>query len=125
MSTPEFLRARRLLSRRDQVMKSLVKRIGPCTLQEQDDHFAVLARSIISQQISTKAAASITAKLVKTLSRRGLRPAAIMDLSDEQMREVGLSGNKQKSLRDLAQKCQSKEVPLKNLAAMPDEEVIE
>lgn len=124
MSTPEFRKARLHISRRDDVMKSIVKAIGPCTLQANDDHFGVLARSIISQQISTKAAASIAAKLIKALGRRGLKPAAILDLSDDEMRAAGLSANKQKSLRDLASKCDSKEVPLKKLAAMSDEDVI-
>ena len=124
MSTPEFLKARRHLSRRDAVMKGLVQSVGPCTLQTNDDHFAVLARSIISQQISTKAAIAIGGRLVKALGRRGLRPTAILDLDDETMRAAGLSANKQKSLRDLAEKCHSKEVPLKDLASMSDEEVI-
>jgi len=124
MSTPEFLRARRHLARRDDVMKSLVKMVGPCTLQPNDDHFGVLARSIISQQISTKAAMAISGRLIKALGRRGLRPAALLDLDDETLRAVGLSANKQKSLRDLAQKCHSKEVPLKDLPRMDDEEVI-
>lgn len=89
-----------------------------------DDHFGVLARSIISQQISTKAAASIAARLLETLGRRKLRPASILDLDDETLRGVGLSANKQKSLRDLAARCQSKEVPLKDLPGMADEDVI-
>ena len=124
MSTPEFLKARRHLSRRDAVMKSLVRAVGPCTLQTNDDHFAVLAKSIVSQQISTKAALAISARLVKSLGRRGLKPAAVLDLDDETMRAAGLSANKQKSLRDLASKCHSKEVPLKDLPGMSDEEVI-
>jgi DNA-3-methyladenine glycosylase II len=124
MSTPEFLRARRHLSRRDDIMKAVVKAVGPCTLTANDDHFGVLARSIISQQISTKAAASIAARLLETLGRRKLRPASILDLDDETLRGVGLSANKQKSLRDLAARCQSKEVPLKDLPGMADEDVI-
>ena len=124
MSTPEFRKARRLLSSRDDVMKRLIQTVGPCTLQTNDDHFAVLARSIVSQQISTKAALAIGGRLVKALGRRGLRPAALLDLDDETMRAAGLSVNKQKSLRDLAQKCHAKEVPLKDLPRMSDEDVI-
>jgi DNA-3-methyladenine glycosylase II len=124
MSTPEFLRARRHLARRDAIMKSLVKSIGPCTLQSNDDHFAVLARSIIAQQISTKAALAISGRLLKALGRRGLRPKPLLDLDDQTLRAAGLSANKQKSLRDLAQKCHSKEVPLKDLPSMSDEDVI-
>lgn len=124
MSTPEFLRARRHLARRDPVMKAIVKTVGPCTLHADDDHFGVLARSIVSQQISTKAARAITDRLVKALGRRGLRPAAILAQDDDTLRAAGLSANKQKSLRDLAARCQSNEVPLKDLPRMSDEDVI-
>lgn len=125
MSTPEFLRARRHLGRRDAVLKSVIRSVGPCTLQFESDHFAVLARSIISQQISTKAARAITERVLKALGRSGLRPAAILRLDDETMRAAGLSANKQKSLRDLAEHCVSGAIPLKKLADLPDEEVID
>lgn len=124
MSTPEYRKARMHLSRRDDVMKAIIKAYGPCTLKADEDHFGVLARAIIAQQISTKAAAAISERLRKTLGRRGLRPAALLDLSDDALRAAGLSANKQKSLRDLAAKCHSKEVPLQKLASMNDEDVI-
>ena len=49
-------KAHRHLSRRDDVLKAIIGDVGPCTLIHNPDGFAVLARSIISQQISTKAA---------------------------------------------------------------------
>ncbi len=117
--------ARRHLSRRDRILRGLIRQVGNCTLQHNPDGFAVLARSIISQQISTKAARAIGERLLKALGRSGLRPKAILNASDEVLRGAGLSANKVLSLRDLAQKCASGEVPLKKLAAMEDEEIIE
>jgi DNA-3-methyladenine glycosylase II len=123
--TPEYQQARRHLARRDATLKTVIRAIGPCTLTCNGDDFGVLARSIISQQISSKAALAIGNRLVKALGRRGLRPASILDADDETLRGAGLSTNKMRSLRDLAEKCASGAVPLKKLRTLPDEEVIE
>jgi DNA-3-methyladenine glycosylase II len=117
-------KARRHLARRDAVLKRLIAAVGPCTLRHEPDGFAALLRSIISQQISTKAAASIHARLLDTLGRRGLRPKALLALSDEQMRAAGLSASKVRSLRDLADKVHTGAVPMRDLPEMDDEEVI-
>src|SRR5687767_14640639 len=117
MSTPDFLRARRLLARRDPKLKGLIRLVGPCTLQFDPDHFGVLARSIVAQQISTKAARAITGRLVEALGRGGLRPAALLRQDTATLRGVGLSANKQAALRDLAERCASGAVPLKKLAS--------
>ena len=88
------------------------------------DHFAVLARSIISQQISTKAAKSIGAKVLRTLAPATLRPTAILATADEALLGAGLSSNKTRSFRDLAEKVHFGQVPLHELRTMDDEEVI-
>lgn len=120
----EFQRIRRHLSRRDPVLKRLIKTIGPCTLQFDPDHFAVLARSIIAQQISTAAARTIHGRLLESLGKR-LTPAAVLRAPEETLRAAGLSQAKALSLRDLAEKCHAGDVPLKKLAALGDEEVIQ
>ncbi len=122
---PEFKKAVRHLARRDDVLKDLIKRVGPCTLEINPDGFSVLARSIISQQISTKAAQAIQGRLIAALGGSALRPRAILQTSLETLREVGLSANKAQALQDLSEKCVSGAVPLKKLPTMPDEEVIE
>src|SRR4051812_42214141 len=121
----DYAKAQKHLSRQDKILKALIGRVGCCTLQQNPDGFAVLARSIISQQISTKAALAIGGRLMKTLGRSGLRPRAILKVSDEDLRAAGLSANKVRCLRDLAEKCLGGEVSLKKLPEMPDEEVIE
>jgi DNA-3-methyladenine glycosylase II len=125
LTVAPYHKAQKHLCRRDDVLKTLIGRIGHCTLQHNPDGFAVLARSIISQQISTKAALAIGGRLLKTLGRSGLRPRAILKASDEAMRTAGLSAMKVRSLRDLAEKCLAGEVPLKKLPDMADEEVID
>jgi len=119
-----FVKAQRRLARRDPVLKRLIAAIGPCTLRHDADHFALLVRSIISQQISSKAALSIGARLEQTLRGRGVTPAGILALSVESMRAAGLSAAKTSYLRDLAEKVHTKVVPLHLLHQEEDEEVI-
>jgi DNA-3-methyladenine glycosylase II len=120
----EHQKARRHLARRDPVMKRLIAAIGPCTLRHEPDRFAALARSIISQQISTKAAASIQAKLKAAAKKKGISADGVRALSDEAMRAAGLSTSKMRYLRDLADRVHTKAVRLDRLHELPDEEVI-
>jgi DNA-3-methyladenine glycosylase II len=124
ISPAEHQKARRHLARRDAVLKRLIAAVGPCTLRHEPDRFAALARSIVSQQISTKAAASILARLVEAVKKRGLCPAGIRGLSDESLRAAGLSSSKMRYLRDLAEQVHTGAVPLHQLHELPDEEVI-
>jgi DNA-3-methyladenine glycosylase II len=124
VATTDFGKVQRYLARRDPVLKKLAAQVGPCRLEPNPDHFAVLARSIVSQQISAKAAISISAKLLLTLAPATLRPAAILATGEQALRGAGLSTGKTKSLRDLAEKVHSGVVPLDDLPALPDEEVI-
>jgi DNA-3-methyladenine glycosylase II len=111
--------------RRDPMLKPLIEQVGPCTLTYHSNRFEVLVRSIISQQISTKAAAAIRTRLELALGRRGITPQAILRARDDTLRAAGLSLNKLRSLRDLADKVHSGLVPLERLHERSDEEVID
>src|SRR5262249_6933180 len=123
-SKPDYAAAHRHLSRRDAVLKRLIRTHGPCTLRHDPDGFSVLCRSIVAQQISSKAAIAISTRLLASLPRKRLTPRAVAEAADETMRAAGLSANKQRALRDLADKALSGEVPFKKLADLPDEDVI-
>jgi DNA-3-methyladenine glycosylase II len=118
-------KARRHLSRRDPLLKGLITKIGPCTLWFDSNHFGLLVRSIVSQQISSKAARSIFARLEQTLGSTGIAPAGILSQREEALRAAGLSAAKVRSVRDLAAKVQDGTVPLTDLPGLSDEEVIE
>jgi DNA-3-methyladenine glycosylase II len=120
-----FAKARRHLSRKDEVLKRVVKLIGPCTLQINPNRFDILVRSIVSQQISGKAAESISARLEKALAPSGFRPAKILRTPEAKLRACGLSANKARFLLDLAGKVHDGSVPLARIHDLPDEEVIE
>src|SRR5581483_7992988 len=97
-----YRKAQRYLCRCEPAFKPLIARVGPCTLEPQSDSFRLLVRAIVSQMISTKAAASIFAKLEARLGRKKLSPTAILTLDETALREVGLSSAKARSLHDLA-----------------------
>jgi DNA-3-methyladenine glycosylase II len=118
-------KARRHLARRDPVLKRLIAAIGPCTMRHDPDGFAVLVRSIISQQISWKAAASIGAKLRQALGPRGLTPEGVLATSGAALRGAGLSAAKASALIDLASRARDGTVAFDRLPALADEEVIE
>jgi DNA-3-methyladenine glycosylase II len=88
------------------------------------DPFPALVRTITAQQISTKAAATIHGRLI-ALMPGGVMPDALLELSDDQFRQAGLSRQKAAYLRDLASKVNSGELPIASLHELDDEAVIE
>jgi DNA-3-methyladenine glycosylase II len=120
-----FVKAERHLSRKSPVFRKIIRQIGPCTLKPNPDYFSVLVHTIISQQLSTKAAQTIGSRLHEALKGKDLTPKAIQRLADEDIRACGFSGGKTKSLRDLCQRCLDGSLPINRLAEMSDEEVRE
>ena len=126
MTPADYARARRLLLRRDPVLASLIREYGPCGLAEAQraDHFSALVRSIVFQQLSTKAASTIYSRMVALLPGGVLTPASLAALTDEQLRTAGISRQKAGYLRDLCDKVSAGVVPLDDLERMDDEQVI-
>ena len=123
--TAVYRKAQRHLARRDPVLKGVIADVGPCTLAPRHlGRYVTLVRSIVSQQISSKAAASILARLEQALAPDGFVPPRLLALSDEELRAVGVSSAKARSLRDLSEKVHGGAVPLDGLHELDDEEVI-
>jgi len=101
MSTPFYKKARRHLSANCPVMKGVIAAVGPCTLAPNPaDPFTLLVRCVIFQQISTKAADSIFARLVAaTGGGPGVPMARLARLREDRLRACGISGPKQRALR--------------------------
>jgi DNA-3-methyladenine glycosylase II len=112
------------LSTADPVMRHLIASVGPFSLKPRRDRFHTLVRAIVSQQISTKAAASILGRLEALVEPDGLSPESVLPLSVAQLRKVGLSPQKQVYLRDLAERVHTRQVRLDLLGRLPDEDVI-
>jgi DNA-3-methyladenine glycosylase II len=122
----DYLRARRTLARRDPVIGGLMRKHGECGLADAQhaDPFHALLRAIVSQQLSTKAAATIAARF-DGLYGGPPTPAQVMATSDEQLRAVGFSTQKTGYVRDLCRRIDDGTLPLAALDAMSDEEVVE
>jgi DNA-3-methyladenine glycosylase II len=117
-----YVLARRHLVRKEPRFKTIIESVGTCTLKPDPDAFAVLARSIVAQQISSKAAMSISGRLVAACGKKGLRPERVAKLSDEEIRGCGLSGGKLLSLRSLTEHFLSDKA-LKDPQSLSDQEV--
>ncbi|WP_230202441.1 DNA-3-methyladenine glycosylase family protein [Paenibacillus ihumii] len=111
------------LSAADARMGALIALIGEIQTAPQGPHFASLARSIISQQISVKAAATIRGRVLELAGE--LTPSALSAVNDEALRGAGLSASKLAYLRDLSGKVLSGEVVLERLHEMGNAEVIQ
>src|SRR5579884_3313405 len=88
----------------DPVLAAIIERVGPYRLQLREPNFGTLVRSIVYQQLSGRVASVILERLMAAMPDGELSAEGILSLSPEQMRAVGLSGQKSAYLRDLAQK---------------------
>lgn len=112
----------RHLAKRDRVMKRLIPQFGDACLQSRGDAFTTLARSIVGQQISVKAAQSVWDRFAR-LPRR-MTPANVLRLKVDDMQAAGLSARKIEYLVDLALHFDSGAIRVDAWKAMDDEEII-
>jgi DNA-3-methyladenine glycosylase II len=121
--TPEYWEeARKYLTRRDRVMKRLIPQFGTACLQSRGDAFTTLARSIVGQQISVKAAQSVWERFAALPKR--MTPANVLKLKVDDMRAAGLSARKIEYLVDLALHFDSGAIHADAWREMDDEEII-
>src|SRR6476469_7753320 len=107
----------------DVLMASIIERVGPCRMTYREPTFEALARAIVFQQLSTKAASTIYGRLEQAAGGR-ISPEAIQQLSVPEMRQAGLSKQKIGYIRDLAEHAISGKLDFAMLPAMEDEDVI-
>ena len=126
MTTTDYTKARRLLAQRDPIIGALIKRHGKCGLADaqHEDAFVALVHAIVSQQLSTKAAATI-ARRFDALFDGAPNPSAVARVQDEQLRAVGLSTQKVRYIRDLCARIADGSLPVDALNELPDEDVIQ
>jgi DNA-3-methyladenine glycosylase II len=123
----DFAKARRHLMRRDPALAGLVKRYGACglTAAGERDRFEVLVRSIVSQQLSAKAADTIHGRVLEAVGTGGATPEGILSVAGDRLRACGLSWAKVASVRDLATKVTEGSLALEALDTLEDEAVIQ
>ena len=119
---PYWAEACRHLMKRDRVMKKLIPLHSGVSLQSRGDAFVTLARSIVGQQISVKAAQSVWEHFI--LLPKKLVPAQVLKLKVDDMRAAGLSARKVEYLVDLALHFANNQVHVDAWAEMDDEAII-
>ncbi len=108
----------------DPVLRDIIERVGAFRMEFGPPEFHSLAESILYQQLNGRAAETIFNRFT-ALAGDPLTPEGILQLTDEQLRSVGLSKQKSSYLRDLATKTASGLLDFSRLSDMPDHEVIE
>lgn len=114
--------------RRDPVLKAVIRRIGPCTLQPATrEPYEALVRAITHQQVHGRAAEAILGRFIALYPGHDFPPPPlVLATTVEAMRGCGLSGNKVAAIRDIAEKAVGGLVPTSAVARrLPDEALIE
>jgi DNA-3-methyladenine glycosylase II len=121
--TPDYWEeACKHLMKKDRVMKRLIPQHGDACLQTRGDAFTTLARSIVGQQISVKAAQSVWERFA--LLPKKMTPANVLKLKVDDMRAAGLSARKVEYLVDLALHFDNGQLQVSAWAEMDDEAII-
>ncbi len=110
------------LVKKDRVMKRLIPQFGDVCLETRGDAFVTLARSIVGQQISVKAAQTVWERF--ELLPRKLTPANVLKLKVDDMRAAGLSARKVEYLVDLALHFDNGALHVKSWESMSDDEIV-
>ena len=119
-----WAKAKRILSKKDKVMKSLINNYKDGNLVTLNDVFFSLCKSIIGQQISVAAANSVFLKFKKKCKNK-INAKTVNKLSFNSLKKCGLSGQKVKGIKDLAKKTLNKSFKPSLINKMTDEEAIE
>src|SRR5579862_6279072 len=126
MTFAEQLRAaEKHLSKYDKKLAPVIKTSGPCRLKPHTDHYGELVGSIVGQQLSTKVAATIWRRVLDLFGGKMPTPEELIKIDDQKLRDAGLSWNKVKYVKDLAQHILDGRLDLDHIATMPNEQVIE
>jgi DNA-3-methyladenine glycosylase II len=110
------------LAKRDRVLRRIIREYPDANLRTRGDAFQTLARSIVGQQISVKAAQAVWDRF-EALSGR-VAPATVVTLDETAMRETGLSRMKVAYLKDLAARFHAGELKPRRWSRMQDEAIV-
>lgn len=113
------------LTRNDKKLAPVITASGPCRIRPHTDHYGELVGSIVGQQLSSVAAGTIWRRVLDLFGGRMPTPEQLIKVEDQKLRDVGLSWNKVKYVKDLAQHVLDGRLDLEHIATMPNEQVIE
>ena len=123
----DYQRARRFLMRKDPVLATVIRQVGPCELPNipYQPPFMALAEAIASQQLSVKAADTIFGRFCALFADNTPDAHRLLQLQDEAIRAAGFSRSKVVFLRDLATHVTERRLELDRLHELDDDRVLE
>jgi len=117
-------KAKKILSKRDPILRKIIKKFNKGYLTSRKDPFFSLCRTIIGQQISTKAADSIWSRFEIKCNKK-IIPNTVLKLTSRSLRNAGLSRQKTNYLKNIAKSFKNKSFNIKNLKKMNDDLAID
>ncbi len=126
MKQPPFYwhKAKKILSKRDPILRKIIKKFNKGFLTTRKDPFFSLCRTIVGQQISTKAADSIWLRFEEKCKKK-IIPETILKLSSLSLKNVGLSRQKVSYLKNIAKSFKNKSFNIRDLKKMDDDLAID
>jgi len=118
-----WYKAKKILSKRDPVLRKVIKKYNKGFLSTKNKPFLSLCRTIVGQQISTKAADSIWVRFSAKCKKK-VNPETVLKLSIQNLKNAGLSRQKVSYLKNIAKNFKDKSFDIKQLKKMNDEDAI-
>ena len=123
-SAPSYWKkAKKILSNRDSVLRKIIKKYNKSFLTSKNDPFFSLCRTIVGQQISTKAADSIWEKFEKKCKKK-IKPKVVLKVPSHKLKNAGLSRQKISYLKNIAKAFKNKSFDINKIKKMNDDEAI-
>ncbi|MBX4201792.1 DNA-3-methyladenine glycosylase [Candidatus Saccharibacteria bacterium] len=113
------------LSKHDDRLAPVIAASGPCRIKPHKDYYGELVGSVVGQQLSTKAAATIWKRVLDLFGGKMPAPEQLLKIHDQKLRDCGLSWAKVRYVKDLAEHILDKRLDLDHLSKMPNEQLIE
>ena len=119
-----WYRAKRVLSRRDPILRKIIKKYNKSFLATRNNPFFSLCRTIVGQQVSTRAADSIWSKFEEKC-KKSITPNVVIQISSRSLKSAGLSRQKISYLKIIAKAFKSKSFDIREIRRMNDEKAID
>ncbi|HET6863703.1 MAG TPA: DNA-3-methyladenine glycosylase [Candidatus Saccharimonadales bacterium] len=117
--------AEKHLAQHDKKLAKVIACSEPCRIKPHTDHYGELVGSIVGQQLSSIAAGTIWRRVLGLSGGKMPTPEQLIKIEDQKLRDVGLSWNKVRYVKDLAQHILDGRLDLDHIAKMPNEQIIE
>ena len=126
MKQPPFYwhKAKKILSKRDPILRKIINKFNKGFLTTRKDPFFSLCRTIVGQQISTKAADSIWLRFEEKCKKK-IIPETILKLPSRSLKSAGLSRQKVSYLKNIAKSFKNKSFNIRDLKKMDDDLAID